>query len=131
MAGIKNYKTHQQIDGKSFVPILKNANYTDNQRALYWHFPNKWIPEDGPGINYKSAIRQGDWKLIYNMRDGSTELYNLKEDIGEQKNQVAAYPEKAKALAAKLGTQFKEWEAPMPVVKATGKRVAVPGLTGN
>jgi arylsulfatase A-like enzyme len=131
MAGIKNYKTHQEIDGKSFVPVLKNANYTDNERALYWHFPNKWIPADGPGINYKSAIRVGDWKLIYNMRDGSTELYNLKEDIGEQKNEAAAYPEKAKALAGRLGTQLKEWEAPMPVVKATGKAVAMPGLMGN
>lgn len=27
--------------------------------------------------------------------------------------------------------QLKEWEAPMPVVKSTGKAVAMPGLSGN
>lgn len=58
MAGISNYKTIQKIDGKSFVPYLKNNSITDTNRVLIWHYPNKWIEGDGPAINYKSALRQ-------------------------------------------------------------------------
>src|SRR5690606_25836464 len=82
MAGIRKYETVQPRDGKSFVPLLRNPERKDETRALVWHFPNKWQP-DGPGINYKSAIRKGAWKLVYHMRDGKMELFNLMEDIGE------------------------------------------------
>lgn len=126
MAGIKNYKTVQKVDGRSFVPVLKNALLKDNQRFLYWHTPNKWIEKDGPGINYRSAIRQGDWKLIYNMRDGSKELYNLVQDISEEKDLASQNPEKVKALSMALGIKLKEWKASMPVVKGTNKLVAMP-----
>lgn len=42
MTGIKNYKTVQKIDGKSFVVNLRNNNLRDSTRALLWHFPNNW-----------------------------------------------------------------------------------------
>lgn len=126
MAGVKNYKTVQHIDGKSFVPVLKNPALVNNQRALYWHIPNKWIGADGPGINYRSAVRQGDWKLIFNMRDGSKELYNLKTDIGELKNLADEYPEKAKELLNQLGNWLKQNNAPMPVDKKTGQGIPYP-----
>src|SRR3546814_13104724 len=84
MAQVRNYETVQTVDGKSFVPLLRNSGKaTGTARPIIWHFPNKWQPEDGPGINYKSAIRQGEWKLIYNMRSRKKELYNLRSDIGE------------------------------------------------
>ncbi|MNY10960.1 Arylsulfatase [compost metagenome] len=126
MAGLKNYKTVQKIDGKSFVPILKNADYVDNNRELIWHFPNKWTSEDGPGINYFSAIRQGDWKLVYSMRSEKKELYNLKEDIGEVNDLATKYPEKMKQLADLLTNKLKDAKAPMPTFKATGKLVPWP-----
>ncbi|HEU4633083.1 MAG TPA: sulfatase [Flavisolibacter sp.] len=126
MAGVKNYKTIQQVDGKSFLSVLKNPSLKNEQRILVWHFPNKWQPKDGPGINYKSAIRRGAWKLIYYMRDGSKELYNLQLDVGETKNLAAQYPEKVKALSSLLSQQLRKWKAPMPVVKNTGRPAALP-----
>lgn len=126
MAGLKNYKTEQTIDGKSFVPILKNANYVDNDRELVWHFPNKWIPAEGPGINYFSAIRQGDWKLVYSMQNGKKELYNLKEDIGEGNDLAAKHPERVMQLANLLTNKLKDAKAPMPTYKATGKSAPWP-----
>lgn len=131
MAGIKNYKTIQEVDGKSIIPILKDVKYDNNERALYWHSPNKWISKDGPGINYKSAIRKGDWKLIYNMRDGSKDLFNLAADIGELKNEATGNPEKVKELSALLSEQLRKWDAPMPIVISTGKPVAMPDQTGH
>lgn len=126
MAGIKNYKTLQKVDGRSLLPVLKNPDHTDNERVLIWHTPNKWTSKDGPGINYKSAIRKGDWKLIYNMRDGSKNLYNLKVDIGELVNLAFLNPERVKELSDLLSTQLKKWDAPMPILKSTGKPVAMP-----
>lgn len=126
MAGLKNYKTEQTIDGKSFVSILKNPNYVDNDRELIWHFPNKWTSADGPGVNYFSAIRQGDWKLVYSMRSGKKELYNLKEDIGELDDLAAKYQGRVKQLADLLTLKLKAANAPMPSYKATGKIVSWP-----
>ncbi len=102
MAGISNYKTIGPIDGKSCMPNLINSGYSDTLRTFTWHFPNKWQPEDGPGINYKSAIRQGNLKLIYNMRNGSKELYNLARDLGENNDvSIINYiPQKCPRLAS-------------------------------
>jgi hypothetical protein len=91
-----------------------------------WHFPNKWQPKDNLGINYRSAIRKGYWKLIYNMRNGTKELYNLRSDIGETKNLALQYPDKVKELSHLLGTQLRKWKSPMPILKKTGKPVALP-----
>jgi arylsulfatase A-like enzyme len=123
MARIKDYRTVQTVDGKSFIPILKNPAYRDDSRALIWHYPNKWQPEDGPGINYKSAIRQGDWKLVYHLRSRQVELFNVKEDLGETNDVARQYPEKVKALASALASQLRKWKAPMPVEKASGRPV--------
>ncbi|WP_316823153.1 sulfatase [Pedobacter gandavensis] len=126
MAGLKNYRTIQELDGKSMVSILNNPDEQDNERVLIWHTPNKWIAKDGPGINYKSAIRKGDWKMIYNMRDGSKQLYNLKSDIGELEDLALSNPERIKELSDLLAAKLRKWEAPMPMLKSTGKPVAMP-----
>ncbi|MEX2235501.1 MAG: sulfatase/phosphatase domain-containing protein, partial [Cyclobacteriaceae bacterium] len=122
MARVRNYKTVQNVDGKTFVPVLKNPVSKNSERFLIWHFPNKWQP-DGPGINYKSAIRQGDWKLIYHMRTAQLELFNLKEDIGESTDVSKKYPDKVKVLSSALSSQLKKWAAAMPVTKSTNKTV--------
>lgn len=126
MAGITVYNSLQTADGISFVPFLKGVGFADTSRVLIWHYPNKWKPHDGPGINYRSAIRQGRWKLIYNMRDGSKELYNLKEDIGEQHNLAVEFPKKVRALSHLLGSKLREWHAPMPVMRSTGEKAPFP-----
>lgn len=126
MAGIVKYKTFQSVDGKSFVPVLKNENLPDTTRSFVWHYPNKWIRQGGPGINYKSAIRQGNWKLVYNMQTGKNELYNLLDDVGETNDLSGLYPDKTKQLASLLAQQLKKWKSPMPVFKNTGKAVPMP-----
>lgn len=126
IAQVEKYEVVQQVDGMSFVPLLKSPNKKAAERALVWHVPNKWTSDDGPGINYKSAIREGDWKLVYHMRDGKLELYNLKADLGETTDLAAKHPKRVKALATKLGQRLRQWEAPMPLFKSTGKPVPMP-----
>lgn len=126
IAKLKNYKTVQVIDGRSLLPILKSPSYADSSRVLIWHLPNKWINNDGPGINFYSAIRQGNWKLVYSMRTGKMELYNVANDIGETVDLYSLYPEKVKQLSALLANRLTTWESPMPKDKQTGKPVSIP-----
>jgi arylsulfatase A-like enzyme len=126
IAGAKDVKTVQHIDGQSFVPLLKGASHGDPDRVLTWHFPNKWKEEDLKDIDFLSAIRKGDWKLVYRMDAGKLELYNLKTDIGENNDVAAQHPDKVKELAKLMSDKYRQWHTAMPTVKATGKLVPLP-----
>jgi arylsulfatase A-like enzyme len=125
MAGITDYHTIQQIDGKSFFYILKNNPVLQQDRPLYWHYPNEWGPS-GPGIGAFSAIRQGDWKLIYYHKHQNFELFNIKEDIGETINLAETKPEKVKFLAEQLTRHLKKVDAQMTSSKKTGYQTPYP-----
>lgn len=47
-----------------------------------------------------NSIRVGDWKLVKAKK--KTELFNLSKDVGEKKNLIQEYPEKAEELSRKL-----------------------------
>ena len=126
MAGVTEYKTVQQIDGKSFLPLLTDTSSGQTEgRPLFWHYPNNWGPR-GPGIGAFSAVRQGDWKLIYYHLNESFELFNISEDIGETQNLVKDHPEKLTELSTTLSNFLKEVNAQLPVHKTSGKTVAFP-----
>jgi arylsulfatase A-like enzyme len=121
IAGIKNPKLIQQVDGRSFLSLLKRPSLPGSRRELVWHHPNRWIPAEGPALHYVSALRKGDWKLIYDFRRGKIELYNLKDDIGESHDLASVKPQKMKELALLLTRRLKKWNAQMPVFKSTGQ----------
>ena len=91
-----------------------------------YHMPNNWGPK-GPGIGAFSAIRQGDWKLIYYHAGQSYELFNLAADLGETKNLAAEQPAWVASLGQRLAESLESEGAQMPVVRATGKPVPLPG----
>ena len=154
MAGIKKYQTVQKVDGESLVPLItkgskiaakavakgevtsqKEANALvieqkvsgiDPERSLVFHYPHKWKGYDLEDIDFLSAVRKGDWKLIYRLRTGKMELYNLRTDIGEQSDVAAQNPEKVKELAKALSDKLRGWDAPMPTVRKSGKAVPMP-----
>ena len=125
MAGVENPVISQTIDGKTFLPLLANNNTRESDRALYWHYPNKWGAE-GPGIGTTSTIRKGDWKMIYWYKDQKKEIYNLREDIGESNDLSDEFPEKMIELSKNLGNFLRETQAQRPVIKKTGKPVPWP-----
>lgn len=126
MAGANNKPTVQQVDGKNFIPLLRDASIRDTARALVWHCPNKWLGSDEHGINFRSAIRQGNWKLVYNQKTGTKELYNLQTDIGEQQDVSRRMPEVTQRLSRLLAGKLREYDAQMPTVKKTMKPVPLP-----
>lgn len=125
IAGVTKYQTVQQVDGKSFVSMLKQKKSTSNNRCLYWHYPNNWGPT-GPGIGTTSTIRKNDWKLIYYYHNQSFELFNIKEDIGELSNLTQTKPDKVKELARLLGEYLRSVNAQRPTFKSSGQLVPFP-----
>jgi arylsulfatase len=81
------------IQGKSLMPLL--AGKTDAVRG-----PSDWLGFESIG---NRAIRQGDWKLLWEWKPfgkGEWELFNVAQDPGEENDLSAQEPEKVKQLLA-------------------------------
>ncbi len=79
--------------GKSWVKML--AGEEESPRAAQDYMA--WE------IFGNHAVRQGDWKLVWQYKPygtGQWELFNLAADLGERHNLAAEQPEKVKALLA-------------------------------
>ena len=119
MAGIDDEPVPDNMDGVSFVPLLRGTGDPSRGRALIWNFPNIW-GNDGPGINLNCAIRKGDWKLVYYYETGEKELFNISDDIGEKHNLASRHPGKVKRLSSELGEYLRSVGADRPSFKSTG-----------
>ncbi len=102
----------QKVDGTSIVPLLKGGSIA--ARPLYWHYPHY----GNQGGEPSSILMEGDWKLIYYHEDGRHELYNVTTDVGEQKDLLAAQPERAKAMQARLKRWLDSSSAKLPTPDA-------------
>ena len=103
----------QHVDGISFVKSLKNPEQPLKKRTLFWHYPH-WGNQGGtPG----TVVRVGDWKLIHfydpNKPD---ELYNISQDIGEEKNLIKQEPERTAQLKKQMDQLIQKTEAKLPTV---------------
>ena len=126
IAGIRNPSVVQEVDGLSLIPELLGTGTIDPERELVFHYPHQWKPYWLDDIDFLSAVRKGDWKLVYRMRTQAVELYNLREDIGESVNVASGNPEKCTELARILSDRLRKWNTPMPVNPATGQPVPYP-----
>lgn len=109
-----NPKPHySRIDGRSLASLF--ADPANRKRAykrdtFYWHYPfNVKVahPDDNLPPAPHSAIRQGDFKLIYDW-SGRLYLHNLKDDWHEENNLAEAMPSKTKALFKQLNRWLDE-----------------------
>lgn len=86
------------VDGVSLAGLLRSPDGQLDREAIFWHYPHY---HRGGATPY-SAIRDGDWRLVHFYEDGSTELYNLAEDVGESRDLASEMPAKTAELLAKL-----------------------------
>ena len=122
IAGVSRYRQiGGKIDGVSFLPLLRGRAPREKDRALFWHFPHCY---DQPPY---SAIRKGDFKLIYFHIDQRIELYNLRDDISESENLAEHRRDIVKDLADRLTRFLEDCNADMPLMKSTGMPVPLPG----
>ena len=136
LAGVEQPETRQHVDGVSFVPSLKAHTAYDDSRVLLWHFPSNWGQGEGTlrqhykgmtvediGMGPATAVRKGDWKLIYFYGTRHAELYNLRDDIGEQHNLADKQPNKVAELMGDMRKELTEKEAQFPISATTGQEV--------
>jgi len=100
----------QHQDGVSLVPLMRGGQIPT--RDLFWHYPHY----GNQGGEPSSIIRSGDWKLIHYWEDGRDELYQLTEDIREQRDRARAEPEIATTLRHKLDRWLRQVGAKLPAI---------------
>lgn len=136
-AGVKNPVDGGELDGQDLRRLLVGDGGFVRDGGLYWHYPHQWYGKVGIGLGIEpfSAVRMGDWKLIYFYGDGvsdgkgydpRTELYDLSKDVGETKNLASVHPKLARELRAGLFVWLNKVGGGLPLVIETGERVDIP-----
>jgi len=111
------------LDGVSLMPVFSGEQL--DERPLFWHFPIylQAYEQDGEGPETHDShfrtrpgavVQMGPWKLHEYFEDGRLELYNLDWDIGERKNLIEVFPEKAEQLHALMRAWRERTGAPVP-----------------
>jgi arylsulfatase A-like enzyme len=98
MAGVSAPKG---IDGMNVVDVWRGKS-TATQAFYYWEFH-----EGG----FTRAIRRGNWKCIQ-LKTGQMQLFDLSQDLGEEKDLASSKPElvvELKALMQKARTENPDW----------------------
>ena len=121
----------QTVDGESFLPVLLGKRSTIRAdgapRPLLWHYPHCWgaeFPESE--YHFFSALRLGDWKLIYQHGTRAFELYDLRHDLGETCDLAKEYPDVVLRLRREMGRLLRERRAQMPLSLDSGEPVPWP-----
>lgn len=111
----------KELDGIDIMPILTGQK-TVLKRTLYWHFPiyleahGKSKETTDPKFRTRpgSALRHGRWKLHHYFENNSYELYDLENDLAEQKNLAQEKPDVLQKLKSKLDQWRQKMNAPIP-----------------
>lgn len=88
ITGTRTSRYVDSTDGISFLPTIKGKGKQATHSHLYWEFHE----------TDQIAVREGDWKLI--VKQGKPELYNLADDIHEDRDIAAENPEIVKRLVS-------------------------------
>ncbi|MDP6905025.1 MAG: sulfatase-like hydrolase/transferase [Verrucomicrobiota bacterium] len=81
------------LDGKNPLPLLTEGA-TSSHETFYFNYRNH------------VALRQGNWKIVREKPNRLWQLFNLKDDLSESRNQAKERPDRLKKLKASLAA----WE---------------------
>lgn len=112
-------------DGQSILPLLRGAAEQEQRRPLAWHYPHKWGPQ-GDRYGPFSALRHGDWKILYWYEEAQWELYDLAADLGETRDLMEAEPARAAQMQERLRAWLRETGAQMPRLAESGVPLPLP-----
>ncbi|MBO9200821.1 MULTISPECIES: sulfatase family protein [Niastella] len=100
------------MQGKSFVPLLKGKQKGNVHDALYYHFYENQEHKVAKHI----GVRTDRYKLIYFYEKNEWELYDLQKDSSEMHNVYndAAYSKVQGQLKQKLQELKKQYNDPVP-----------------
>jgi arylsulfatase A-like enzyme/pimeloyl-ACP methyl ester carboxylesterase len=119
----------EEIDGRDWTELLGpqpdqaiSFQGLYSQRPLLFHYPHVWGP-NSPGWGYEphSAMRLGDWKVIYFYQPQRWELYNLANDLGEQHDLSTSHADQLNKMARRMVAELQERGAQWPTHRASGQ----------
>jgi len=90
------------LDGTSITPIFEGKPI-QRRRPLYWRY-------DRALSKPKIAMRDGDWKILSDLKFTEFELYNLKNDLRETTNLAGSEPERLEKMLKMLKAIHREVE---------------------
>ncbi len=99
-------KPMRKIDGVSLADVIKSPEAPSPHPTFYWQ-------SGGTKQDPQWAVRDGDWKLLHSpqqSKKGELDanqfmLINMKNDMGEKKNEAAANPQ----VVEKMKKQYQDW----------------------
>ena len=91
------------IDGRDLAPLWRGEAEAFEDRML---LAETGSTQGAPWNDALRSIRQGDMKLIVDSVEGRSELFDLAQDPGEQRNLADARPEVVESLAAALDAEL-------------------------
>lgn len=105
----------QKLDGRSLVPLLKNADAPWSDRYLVTHV-GRWGKGKAAASKYSHCrIRNQQYSLVSDGgKSPAWELYDLKADYGEQKDIAAGHPEIVRQMA---GQYDRWWQEVLPCLE--------------
>lgn len=89
LAEVAGVKIPEITDGISLLPTYQDKSQKTHN-YLYWEEAKNRDPKK----SLYRAVRQGDWKAVQYGLEGKVEIYNLAEDISEENNLAAKFPDK-------------------------------------
>ncbi len=99
----------QVFDGRSYAKLLKSEGGFERQAYFNYH------PHAGEHGAGGVSVRSGDWKLLrWFGNPGSSELFNLKDDLSEANDLAEKMPDKVKELDALIDGFLKDTGALYP-----------------
>jgi arylsulfatase A-like enzyme len=100
LAEVAGVKPPADIDGVSMFNALRGRRQRDHE-FLYWEFHER---------GFSQAARMGDWKAVRKTPGSPLELYDLKNDLGEQNDVAVKHSEVVKKIEEYLRTARTESE---------------------
>ena len=115
------------LDGESFAGILRKPDSKAKRSPLFYLFPGYMDARAQPCVVGMDEIEGKRYKLLYFYEANAWELYNLSEDLGEERNLIEKHPELAADLSRKiegwLSQKHPTWKPKFPLAKKDGKPV--------
>lgn len=116
MADQKN-KEGNILDGRSILDVFKGKKW-ERDTPLFWHYVSEtgnWVPR------MCTAVRKGNYKLLYFYASKRVELYNITKDPSEENNIADSHPQIVQELLSTMEKWKQEVNAEEPNIHAVRK----------
>jgi arylsulfatase A-like enzyme len=114
------------VDGQNLAKLLAGQPDPDHLDVFLSHYPHR--RGVGPGNDYFTLYRLGNWKVIYHYLDQQAryELYDLENDPSESSNLAADHPDKLKSMLTAMAEELEAKGAQHPERNGQPIRLMMP-----